>query len=119
MKKLVLLIALALMVASPAFAKTVKTSAATSGTSTAGAETLAATTPAQLDIGRASKGVFYGWQTSGTGYAINTYHKSGTKFYGTAYDSTAIFFQDVGVGATLTAPTSSVSADAFTGWTAM
>jgi len=119
MKKLILLITIALMVATPAVAETVKTSAAAAGVSTDSGETLRGTKPAKLDIGRSSKGVLYGWQTSVTGYAINTYHTQGTKFYGTAYDSTALYFSDVGVDATLVAPTSSIAVDAFSGWTTM
>jgi hypothetical protein len=120
MKKLILLTAIALMIVTPAFAaKVVKTTAAAAGVSSAGGETMAAVTPAQLDIGRSSKGVLYGWQTSTTGYAIDTYHTQGTKFYGTAYDSTALYFKDMGVSATFVQPTSSVAADAFSGWTAM
>jgi hypothetical protein len=119
MKKLILLITIALMVATPAFAENVMTSAAPDGVSSAGGETLRGTDPAKLDIGRSSKGVLYGWQTSTTGYAINTYHEQGTKFYGTAYDSTALYFNDVGIDATLEAPSSSVAVVAFSGWTTM
>jgi hypothetical protein len=117
MKKIVLLIIIALSVSTPAFA----TATAASGVSDVEAQTLAGTAPAALDIGRSSKGVLYAWSTSLTGYAIATYHMSGTKFYGTTYDSTKFFFDDVGTGATLTAPTSSAAAEAFplSSWTAM
>jgi hypothetical protein len=115
MKKLILLTIIALSMSSPAFA----TATAASGVSDDDAQILRATVPATLDIGRASKGVLYGWTTSATGYALNTYHEQGTKFYGTAYDSTAIYFTDVGTAATLEAPSSSVTTEAFAGWTTM
>ena len=116
MKKIMFLIlVISLCVSSSAFA----TDAAISGVSDTQGQIMKAATPASLDIARASKGVYFGWQTSVTGYSVNTYHMSGTKFYGTSYDSTQMFFSDVGVNATLVAPTSSVSDDAFSGWTSM
>ncbi len=42
-------------------------------------------------IGRCSTGVDVGWSTDENGYALMTQHKSGTKAYGTSYDSTALF----------------------------
>lgn len=42
-------------------------------------------------IGRCSTGVDVGWSTDVNGYALMTQHKSGTKAYGTSYDSTALF----------------------------
>lgn len=42
-------------------------------------------------IGRCSTGVSVGWTTNVNGYAIVTQHKSGTKAYGSSYDSTAIY----------------------------
>lgn len=118
MKKLIILIVLSLCFSSQAFAVT---ATAASGVGTVGGETLKATAPASLDIGRASKGVVFGWNTAATGYSIDTYHLSGTKFYGTAYDSTALYFYDAGSNATLTAPSSSVAEEAFPSgtWTTM
>jgi len=72
-----------------------------------------ATTPANLDIANLSTNVVIGATYNGIGYAIDTYHTSGTKAYGTAYDSTAIYWMDLGVGAQLTAPSSSDSNEAF------
>ena len=42
-------------------------------------------------IGKASTGVGVGWNTKTTGYALITQHKSGTKAFGSSYDSTAMF----------------------------
>jgi len=57
-------------------------------------------------LGRMSKGVNFvgdvdaddtdGDGALGSGYAIATKHEIGSKQYGTAHDSTAIFFKDVG-----------------------
>lgn len=93
---------------------------ATGGATTTGGGELAASTPATQSIARLSNNVNIGVQYASTGYALSTLHASGTKIYGTAYDSTALYFQDVGVGGTLTAPSSSLSSEAFgTGWTKM
>ena len=116
MKKLIILLVIALSFSTSAFAVTTTVAA---GVSTVGGETLSGTAPASLDIARASKGVLFGWNTAATGYSINTYHTSGTKVYGTAYDSTALYFSDVGENATLAYPTDSSAEVAFTGWTTM
>jgi hypothetical protein len=114
MKKTIALVSLFLVFAVPAFATEL-----TIDTSKAG-YVLQATTPASTTIAKLSKGVVIGSQYTGTGYAIDTYHLQGTKLYGTAYDSTAIYFKDVGANATVVAPTSSVTSEAFgTGWTSM
>ncbi len=83
--------------------------------------TVVGTGKATVDIVKFSTGVYGGAEFSATGYAVDTYHKSGTKAYGTAYDATALYFKDLGTGATLTAPASSVAEEAFpTGeWTKM
>ena len=124
MKKLITLLAIALLAlsSSNAFA----TAAATSGVSNTDAQTLFGGAPADLDIAKSSTGVYFGWATGSTGYAVTTYHSSGTKFYGTAYDSTALYFDDVGTVATTAlatslVPSDSASANAFpsTSWTEM
>lgn len=61
---------------------------------TTGAELHGDTATAALDtalIGKTSTGVSVGWKTQVNGYAIVTQHKSGTKAYGSSYDSTALF----------------------------
>ncbi len=42
-------------------------------------------------IGKMSTGVGVGWITETGGYTLVTQHKSGTKAYGTSYDSTSMF----------------------------
>ena len=118
MKKIIILMVIALSFSTQAYAVTATTA---TGVGTVGGETLTATAPATLDIGRASKGCLFGWTTSATGYTVVTYHMQGTKFYGTSYDSTALYFLDVGTAATLTAPDSSDSDEAFPTdtWTTM
>jgi hypothetical protein len=71
-----------------------------------------------------SKGVYAGAETNTVGYALVTAHTSGTKFYGTASDATALYVRnppgDAVVGSQLSAPTSSSAAEAFdadTAWT--
>lgn len=114
MKKVLVIAAVLMLLAGSSFAGT---------TVTAEGASLTASAPASLLICKASKGVKLGVQfdnTNGTGYAVDSYHTSGTKMYGTAYDSTALFFKDVGVNYTgFAAPTSSVGTEAFTGWTQM
>lgn len=115
MKKVLVLTALLMLVAGSCLAATKVTAEGAS---------LTASAPAELLICKASKGVKLGVQyddTNGTGYSISSYHTSGTKMYGTAYDSTALYFKDVGVNyASFAAPTSSVGTEAFgTGWTQM
>jgi len=113
MKKVIVLIVGMLLVASTSFAATLTAEPAKAG------GTLAATSPASLDIGKLSNNVYVGASYSATGYAISTYHKLGTKEYGTAYDATSIYFNDIGAGATMTAPTSSAADEAFNGWSKM
>ena len=115
MKKIFVITVLLMMVAGSAFAATTTTSAGAS---------LTATDPATMTICTASKNVRLGVNyddANGTGYALSSYHTQGTKMYGTAFDSTQIFFQDVGANYTgFAAPSSSVSLEAFsTGWTSM
>ncbi|MCK9173572.1 MAG: hypothetical protein M0O99_08805 [Desulfuromonas thiophila] len=74
------------------------------GDETAGADTNSAL------IGRASTNVAVGWQTSTARYALITQHSNGTKAYGSATDSTAIF-QTVGEGTPGTAVTDLTASD--------
>lgn len=119
MKKLIALTGLFLFVAGNAFAAGSATGVFTSAQA---GYILQATAPATTNIVKTSKGVMIGWYcvSTGTGYALDTYHVNGTKEYGSAYDSTAMWFKDVGVNYTsFTNPQSSVTATAFSGWTAM
>jgi hypothetical protein len=115
-KTMIVLLALSVcFLAGNAFAETLSSG----GVSTVAGGTLHATSPAGADIGKMSTNVIVGASYSATGYAIDTYHKSGTKAYGTAYDSTGIYWKDLGTGGTLTAPTSSAATEAYSGWTRM
>jgi hypothetical protein len=117
MKKIIALTALLLVTAAPAFSATLAYNVSNAG------YVLSATTTAAALIGKTSKGVVICAAYTTTGYALATYHVSGTKEYGTAYDGTAIYVNNVGANATITAPTSSNSLDtgAFggAGWSAM
>ncbi len=117
MKQLILLIIISLSVSTSAFA----TATTPTGVSDVEGQSMRATAPAELLIGKASKGVLFGWRTAATGYSISTYHTSGTKSYGTSYDSTALYFSDIGENqaGTFAAPSSSVAEEAFAGWNEM
>lgn len=110
MKKILIITAILMMVASSAFAATHVTAASAE---------LRATSPANLLIAKASKNVRFGVNydaANGVGYALDTYHNNGTKMYGTAYDSTKLYFLEVGDNyQEFAAPTSSVTVEAFTG----
>jgi hypothetical protein len=113
MKKVIVLTLAVLLLASSGFATELAADVANKG------KTLHATTPAGQDISKLSTGVYAGAAYSSTGYSIATFHMSGTKAYGTAYDATAIYWSELGAGGTLTAPTSSAADEAFAGWTVM
>ncbi|WP_027714749.1 hypothetical protein [Desulfuromonas sp. TF] len=71
-------------------------------------------------LGKMSKGVYFGAAYTTGGYACATKHTSGSKAYGTAHDSTAIYFQDIGTAALSTVTPSAASNTAFgSAWTAM
>lgn len=59
--------------------------------STNSAGTVVAASADSALISKASTGVDVAWQTDANGYALMTQHKSGTKAYGSSYDSTAIY----------------------------
>ena len=92
---------------------------ATGNVSTIAGGELVATSPSSQTISKLSTNVIVGAQYSSTGYAIDTYHTSGTKAYGTAYESTSLYWLELGVGGTLTAPSSSDSEEAFGSWNEM
>ncbi len=110
MKKIVLILMIvSLCFAANSFAGDVTTAAAPDGVSTNDGEILFGN-PGPIDIARASKGVKFAWSTGDLGYAIQTYHNSGTKLYGSAYDSTALYQKEVGPGfLTFAAPSDSTS----------
>ncbi|GFO55590.1 hypothetical protein GMSM_25970 [Geomonas sp. Red276] len=71
-------------------------------------------------IGKTSTGVGLGALTSANGYAMATQHKSGNRAFGTAYDSTSVYYKDVtNVGTAVeTLPTKSDSTE-FSSWSSM
>jgi hypothetical protein len=82
--------------------------------------TAAGTGAESILIGKNSKGVKFSAAYSTTGFAMVTKHNSGTRGFGTAHDSTAIFFQEVGVGDdNLPAPDTVGNENFSSGWTAM
>jgi len=87
--------------------------------------TLQATSSVNTLIGKCSKGVRIGTtydDTNGSAYALTTVHKSGSKYYGTAFDSTAIFVLSPpgDINASFAVPTTSNSGTSFTGdWKAL
>lgn len=123
MKKIAILTALALCVSTTAFAATNITMASTLTASTTGKSVWAAKSGAASGtglVGKSSSGVGVGMLTSATGYAVVTQHVNGTKAFGTSYDSTSIYSQNVttkGVPV-LTVPTAITTAN-FTSWTSM
>ncbi len=83
-----------------------------------------ADTPVDALIGKCSKGVRVAVTFNATAYALSTVHKSGSKYYGTAFDGTALFVKSpVGdINATFAAPAESVTDLAFPdgeGWDAL
>jgi len=70
-------------------------------------------------LGKMSKGVNFRCNYSATGYAAATKHTSGTKSYGSAFDSTAIYFQDVGLAGTVPSLSSVGNGSFGAAWTAM
>jgi nitrous oxidase accessory protein NosD len=90
MKKIFVITALLIFAASYASAASVQFSDADAGSS------LGATAPVNVIIGKTSKGVkvqvtYDSGTTGGTAYALQTVHLSGSKIFGSAYDSTAIW----------------------------
>ena len=114
MKKIIALTGLLLLCASGAMAQ----DAIDKGKS-AVSEAITAVAPSAAPIAKASKNVMFGWNTAATGYSIDTLHMNGTKCYGSAYDSTKIFFKDCTDYTAFAYPTSSVGAEAFADWTPM
>ncbi len=97
MKKIAIFTALAILcVTASAFAADtitmVLTDKTTTGKSVYASTTTTATAGTGL-LGKTSSGVGIAMFTSATGYAMDTQHMSGTKAYGTSYDSTSIFLK--------------------------
>ena len=94
MKKIFVLSAALVFVASNCFALDSGATGTMTLTDDVGLELHADADTATADtalIGKLSTGVGVGWKTETGGYALVTQHKNGTKAYGTSYDSTAIY----------------------------
>lgn len=120
MKKIIILAAISLLVASSAFASgTLTISLTSTGLSVWGAKTGDTAASGTNLIGKTSTGVGVGMFSASTGYSTITQHKSGTKAFGSSMDSTAIYSIPVTAGTATTGPTTADSA-LFTGsWTTM
>lgn len=70
-------------------------------------------------LGRLSKGVQLGVAYTDAAYSLNTKHLTGSKVYGTSFDSTAIYSKESKSGDKVSAPTKSDSSEYGSGWTAM
>jgi hypothetical protein len=129
MKKIAILAALVMLYASSAFASGSATSLtlvngmALAGNSVYGAKGAAnAASPTTPLIGKTSTNVGFGYKTDPAGYAIVTQHKSGTKVFGSSFDSTSIYTKSVttvGTGETITLTTGVDSFPSSGGWTTM
>lgn len=93
MKKIMILLAISLLVSTSAFAAGALSVSVSTGFPTAGQQLLGGSTDATNKIGKTSTGVEVGMLvvSTGTGYSLVTQHKSGTKAFGSSYDSTAIY----------------------------
>lgn len=125
MKKSMILLSLISLLAFAGNALAV-TALTTGGTNTNGTgETIygvagAGVTAGGTVLGRLSKGVQLGVNYTNAGYALTTKHLTGSKMYGTAFNSTAIYNKESASGTAVVAPTAAdQSAFAPAGWTAM
>jgi hypothetical protein len=126
MKKILALVSLALLAsassvfAAPATIASGAVSAAAGQVIRGGAD--AALADASAPLGKMSTGVKVGSAYSSAGFAVMTKHLKGSKIFGTAHDSTAIFWQPKAADVDLVAGDvgSTVGNSAFaTGWTSM
>lgn len=114
MKKYILLtIALFALTVGPAMA----TELTGASNPDAGGGTLSATAPSAGDIAKLSKGVRLAANYDGQGYAMITKHNNGTKQFGSAADSTALFSEIVDKTAAPETPTASDNTEFGAGWT--
>jgi len=123
MKKIILLSLVSLMAfAGNSFAGAFETGATVTGgagETIYGSSVDAATTGGSV-LGRLSKGVQLGVAYDTASYALTTKHLTGSKQYGTAFNSTAIYNIESPSGTAVTAPSSAgQAAFAGAGWTAM
>ena len=103
MKKILILTAFALSVTSASYAGvtiSLQTTMADPGKAIFAMKATGTTaTNASPLIGKCSSGVGIGMKTDPSGYALITQHKSGTKAFGSAFDSTSLYVHDETTGA--------------------
>lgn len=89
--------------------------------STVGKSLFGGTSTADTLIGKCSSGVGIAVNSGSTGYAVATQHKSGSREFGSSFDSTNIFYQEVtATGKPMTGSLSaSDSSNFMTSWTSM
>jgi hypothetical protein len=120
MKKTLLLAGLMLVAANSAFAAT---TISTGGVTTPGAALYGGTSQALADgatnpIVKFSTGVIGGTAFNTSAYAVMTKHSKGSKIFGTANDSTSIFWKQVAAGDLATGDVGTTSGNtAFSGTT--
>jgi hypothetical protein len=131
MKKIIILAALSVFAASSAFAAGISstnnltmdsTLSANTGLSVWGGTTASNATTGTNLIGKTSTGVGVFLLTASTGYAMLTQHKSGTKAFGSSYDSTSIYTIPVTAGTPTTVIPTTANSAIFVGtggWTSM
>ena len=120
MKKIALFLAFSLLVASQAFADGTTSSNLSLSSTGLSAYGGADATHCTTLIGKTSTGVGLGWNVGPQGYALSTQHKSGTRAFGTSYDSTSIYYQETPAGTLVSTGTVGHSdSSAFTGWVSM
>lgn len=123
MKKIIVLLVLALFaICGTSFAAELGQDTVTSATGLqiyGGVNAADAAGGTSVLLGKMSKGVNFRAQYATSGYAIGTKHVSGTKSYGTAHDSTAIYFQDVGQAGAIPSLTAADNTSFGTAWTSM
>ncbi len=120
MKKILILTAIALSLTSAAYAGTLTmVLPGTTGLTVYGDKTATATNASPL-IGKNSSGVGIGMESSANGYSLFTQHKSGTKAFGSAYDSTSIYVRDVTTVGAVDTITLTTGSDSFASpWTTL
>ncbi|GFO66744.1 hypothetical protein GMLC_03230 [Geomonas limicola] len=127
MKKIAAFVALALMISGQVLAadnidmtSALTDSASLNGKSVYGDKTDAtATNTAAVLIGKTSTGVSVAAKTGAGGYAVVTQHKSGTRAFATAYDSTSVFYKEATAGTAVKTTVSKTDKSEFDGWTSM
>ena len=118
MKKIIALSVFMCLISGSAFAATFTAPVADAG------KTLRATADVNSVIGKTSKGVRLAATYNEFAYALMTVHVNGSKYYGTAFDATAIWVNSPAgdINATFAIATSSNAETAFDktkGWSAL